>query len=352
MVREPSDARRSAVLLEEIRSEVRKVAEGHEVLAQGINRLETSFGELRQRFMLMEQALGKLVGRSGHLWRRLMSKRWGAWLRVLAVGTFLANGFAWAEDQRATIPQIIQSAQPTVVMVQVEDGAGNVLGFGSGFFVSTRGVIATNLHVLEAEGDTINVKLSNGKILPAELIDVDIAHDVATLRVEGSSYPTAKLSSNDNVHVGEQVVAIGHPLGLENTVSTGIISAVRQEDHDTVLQITAPISPGNSGGPLLNLQGEVVGLNTATILEGQNLNFAIPIRYVRPLIHDQPNPHLAKLLSEAYGEDENLEEVVYVTSTGTHYHRQQCQFLSQSALALTKGEARKNGYSPCSVCNP
>lgn len=236
-------------------------------------------------------------------------------------------------------------------MIQIEDQAGNVTAFGTGFFVSPSGVIATNFHVLEAEGGIINVKLPKGQILPVELIDVDPDQDVATLKVEGANFPVVKLASSDEVQVGERVVAIGHPLGLENTVSDGIVSAVRKEGEDTVIQITAPISAGNSGGPLLNMQGEVIGINTATVLEGQNLNFAIPIRYVKPLIHDQPNPQLEQRLTKAMME-ENLEETVYITATGMHYHRPQCQFLSQNAIPISKGEARKNGYSPCSVCNP
>lgn len=276
-------------------------------------------------------------------------------LTVWVVLSFMCPALLWSEpatadEQPATVTQVVKSSQDAVVMIQTEDGAGNVTGFGSGCFVSSFGVIATNLHVLEAEGEAISVKLRDGKTLPAEVIDVDPAHDVATIKVEGTSYPTVKLSSTDEVQVGERVVAIGHPLGLENTVSEGIVSAVRKEGDDRVLQITAPISPGNSGGPLLNMQGEIIGINTATVLEGQNLNFAIPIRYVKPLIHEYPNPKLADLLTEAYSE--NLEEVVYVTNTGTHYHRQQCQFLNASAIPLTRGEARQNGYSPCRICNP
>lgn len=264
--------------------------------------------------------------------------------------SFLTVGLSLAEEQTSTVSQIVKAYQRSVVMVQTLDETGNVISFGSGFFVSSSGIIATNLHVLMGGGEEVTVKLPDGEDVPAELIDLDVGNDVATIKVEGEEFPAVQLTPTDSVEVGEKVLAIGHPLGFEHTVSEGLVSAVRHEADQVVIQITAPMSPGNSGGPLFNMNGEVIGINTATILEGQNLNFAIPVRYLRPLIHDDPNPNLEDLIAEAVVG--NLDEVVFVTATGTKYHRRQCQFLSESAIPIAKGAAIKNGYSPCAICNP
>ncbi len=136
--------------------------------------------------------------------------------------------------------------------------------------------------------------LPNHSELPVvEIMGIDPERDLAIIRVEPRKpLPTLTLGDSDAVHAGDPVVAIGHPLGLEDTVSNGLVSAIREVDPSlTVLQISAPIAPGSSGGPLFNDKGEVIGVAAAISRQGQNLNFGLPIAYVKSLIkHPQPMP--------------------------------------------------------------
>src|SRR5262249_8158624 len=115
-------------------------------------------------------------------------------------------------------------------------------------------------------------------------------HDLVILRVEAEKLPVLSLGDSDSVRAGDAVVAIGHPLGLEDTVSNGLVSAVRHLDPELdVLQISAPIAPGSSGGPLFNDHGDVIGITTAIVQGGQNLNLALPVKYVKALLQN-PEP--------------------------------------------------------------
>ncbi len=172
-------------------------------------------------------------------------------------------------------PRIAARTMPAIVAIQ----AGSSLG--TGFGVTDLGWIATNLHVVAGASD-IRILLMDGTERPVSgVIAFDARNDLAVLRAEGLK-AALSLADSDNVVIGEAVVAIGHPLGLASTVSNGIVSSVREiHEGSTVLQITAPIAPGSSGGPLINARGQVIGVVAATVLGGQNLNFAIPSRYLR-----------------------------------------------------------------------
>lgn len=176
-----------------------------------------------------------------------------------------------------------------------------VLGEGSGFIVDPKGVIITNYHCIEGSS-TVKVRLTNGAYYDVEgALGVDKDWDVAVLMVNAKNLPSAPLGDSDKLSVGERVVAIGNPLGLENTVSEGIISAIRgfEDNGDVVIQFTAPISPGSSGGPLFNTKGEVIGVTTLYLKEGQNLNFAVPINLVKPLLKGKKLVALAEATREA-----------------------------------------------------
>jgi Do/DeqQ family serine protease len=158
-------------------------------------------------------------------------------------------------------------------------------GTGSGFIISNDGKIITNAHVVEG-ADKVTVTLKDGRTIDGKVLGSDPLTDVAVVQVEASNLPTVKLGNSDSLQVGEWAIAIGNPLGLDNTVTTGIISA--KERHSSqigasdkrvdFLQTDAAINPGNSGGPLLNSRGEVIGVNTAIIQNAQGLGFAIPIK--------------------------------------------------------------------------
>jgi len=156
---------------------------------------------------------------------------------------------------------------------------------GSGVIVDASGIALTNAHVVERAAE-IEVLTADGQKHKAKVVGMDKKTDLAVLRLLGSgSYPAASLGDSDQVNVGDWVLAIGSPFGLEQTVTAGIISAkgrvIGQGPFDDFLQTDAAINPGNSGGPLVNMSGQVIGINTAIVAQGQGLGFAIPINMAK-----------------------------------------------------------------------
>lgn len=168
-------------------------------------------------------------------------------------------------------------------------------GMGSGFFFNDKGYILTNAHVVEG-ASRIEVILKDQKnSIPAKLVGLDSELDIAVLKLDSSGkYPYLKLGDSDSSRIGEWVVAIGNPYGLDHTVTVGIISAKGRplsvgnssQEYEDMIQTDAAINPGNSGGPLLNLRGEVIGINTAVSATGQGLGFAIPSNAVKDILDE------------------------------------------------------------------
>jgi serine protease Do len=159
---------------------------------------------------------------------------------------------------------------------------------GSGFIIDKDGYIVTNNHVIE-KADKIRVKLKSGQEFDAEIIGRDPNTDIALIKLKSEEdLPIAKLGDSDALKVGQWVMAIGNPFGLEHTVTAGIVSAkgrvIGSGPYDDFIQTDASINPGNSGGPLLNMNGEVVGINTAIVASGQGIGFAIPINLAKGVI--------------------------------------------------------------------
>lgn len=178
----------------------------------------------------------------------------------------------------------ISSASKSVVSVIVYDKSGKALAQGSGFFVERTGKLITNFHVIEGAASVV-VKSSSGAFYPVKgILGVDKQNDIAVLKVAGNDFAFLPLGDSDAVQVGDRVLAIGSPLGLEETISDGLISGIRDSEKSTVFQTTAAVSPGSSGGVLLNSKGEVIGITSFQLTSGQNLNFAVPVKYVRPLL--------------------------------------------------------------------
>lgn len=158
-------------------------------------------------------------------------------------------------------------------------------GTGSGFIISSDGVILTNAHVIDG-ADRVTVTLKDGRNYDGRVLGQDTVTDVAVVKIEAANLPTSRIGDSDQLRPGEWAIAIGNPLGLDNTVTAGIISATGRSSGDVgvpdkrvgFIQTDAAINPGNSGGPLLNQQGEVIGMNTAIIGGAQGLGFAIPIK--------------------------------------------------------------------------
>jgi len=161
---------------------------------------------------------------------------------------------------------------------------------GSGFIVSTDGYIFTNNHVVE-QADKILVKISDGKEYEAKVIGTDANTDIALIKIKpDNGLPVAQIGDSEKVRVGEWVIAIGNPFGLDATVTAGIVSAkgrvIGAGPYDNFIQTDASINPGNSGGPLFNMEGKVIGINTAIVAQGQGIGFAIPINMAKSIMAD------------------------------------------------------------------
>ncbi|YAG06505.1 HhoA/HhoB/HtrA family serine endopeptidase [Nostoc sp. DSM 114167] len=166
-------------------------------------------------------------------------------------------------------------------------------GSGSGFIINSSGQIVTNAHVVDG-ADRVTVILKDGRTFDGKVLGEDPVTDVATIKINANNLPTLAVGNSDALQPGEAVIAIGNPLGLNNTVTSGIISATGRSSSDIgasdkrvdYIQTDAAINPGNSGGPLLNARGQVIAMNTAIIRGAQGLGFAIPINTVQRIAQE------------------------------------------------------------------
>jgi len=282
--------------------------------------------EVRTMNRHMKQVLGLSVFAAGCMALGMgLSHRWVAQAQEEKPVTVEAKGF----DRLPPIAEVYEKLNPTVVaitntsFVKMGGREGNnpmgddffnwffgpggpqqpqprrrgddeqrAVSGGSGVVISGDGKILTNAHVVDGVhgGDVkLEVKMADGRTFPATVLGKDKELDIALIKIGGSHMPFAKLGESDALRIGEWVVAIGNPLGLEHTVTQGIISAKGRKlmgGVESFLQTDAAINRGNSGGPLLNLKGEVVGINTAIRPDGQNIGFAVPIDMVKRVLKD------------------------------------------------------------------
>lgn len=210
------------------------------------------------------------------------------WLTIALL--LLATGSAVALE----LPQLAEKATPSVVQLTVKDGAGKSISTGSGFFVSTDGRIVTNHHVID-EAASVTATLHDGKKIDVSGVLVESkASDLAVLKADGGPFVPLELGRDGSLRIGDEVVVIGNPRGLSTTVSAGIVSAIREEglpvpgqeatDYPTGswgIQISAPISPGSSGSPILNKDGQVVAVAVGSYQLAENLNFGVPVQLLR-----------------------------------------------------------------------
>ena len=203
-------------------------------------------------------------------------------LPFIGLVLFLFCGITAANAQSPQ--QIAKKALASTVLLVMEDANGQPLSLGSGFFVRN-GQVATNLHVVKGASRGYAKLVSQKTKYNIEGITaVDAERDLVILKISVPGAQIVSLGDSDTVQVGEPVYAVGNPRGLEGTFSQGIISSIRKVGTDEILQLTAPISPGSSGGPVLNDKGRVIGVSVATFRGGQNLNFAIPSNYLKKLM--------------------------------------------------------------------
>ena len=270
--------------------------------------------------------------------RRTVVRLWqttvaGAVAAVVAAGGCTSNMHPEPREMLST-KEIFDRNKPAIVKIESTIGPHEV-AYGTGFVVGADGRIATNLHVI-SRAKKVTVKLLDGTEIPAtRVVASDPGRDLAIIAIDKQGLPIIHLGNSDQVSAGDRVVAIGNPLGVfDYTVSDGLISSVRPLGPNvTVLQISAPISQGSSGGPLFNPYGEVIGVATLIAREGQNINFGIPSNYLRPLVAVRgPGQPLAQFLAK-------LAELQHDTPLGSpsHDHAPILRKVPHHPLSVLKG---------------
>jgi len=220
------------------------------------------------------------------------------------------------------VTNAVQTVGSAVANLSVEKGIGGrylkrlrLRGAGAGVFVSSDGLLLTNSHVV-SRALKITAKLRDGSKLGMQLIGMDTATDLALLRADGSELPFANLGHSKSVQVGQLAIAIGNPLGFESTVSAGVVSATGRTMRtfggrilEQVIQHTAQLNPGNSGGPLVDAKARVIGINTAIIARAQGLGFSIPVDIVR-WVMDELRKHgrVRRIESGLLARDRKIDE--------------------------------------------
>lgn len=211
---------------------------------------------------------------------------------ALCLGGLAVTVIWYGDDRSATATgtvlstaEVAELVNPSTVLIYASTTSS--YGYGTGFFIRENGYIATNAHVVE--GSTyISVTLYSGEVLDAELVGSSTADDLAVLKIKGNGYPVVRIGNSDTLRVGETAIAIGNPSGADApwTTTQGIISALNREvtvegsysiEELTMIQTDAPVNPGNSGGPLCNDRGEVIGVVTRKLTSYESIGLAIPI---------------------------------------------------------------------------
>jgi len=203
--------------------------------------------------------------------------RLAALVLVIGLMLVLAASRVLMRGDRGDLPRLVKRVQPAVVTVMAYNAAGEMVFQGSGFFITPEGRFLTNYHVL-AQAARAEVKTALGRCYPvAGVVAADRDWDLVAAEIDCPLEAASSLEISGAVpEVGERVAVVGSPLGLEHTLSVGVVSAVRRVAGGGYLQISAPVSPGSSGSPVINLAGEVVGIACLQVVKGQNLNFAVP----------------------------------------------------------------------------
>ncbi len=255
------------------------------------------------------------------------------------------------ENRATEWTEIVAHTRPAVVVVETDEG------LGSGFIIKPDGIIVTNHHVV-ANAKAMAVKLQSGEVYRnVYLLSSDPINDLAFIKIEAVDLPTIPLGNSNNVQVGDEVLLVGAPKGLEQTVSNGLISGIRLDEGVRVLQTSAAASPGSSGGPLLNRSGEAVGVMSFKVVNGENLNFAIPINYARGKLDTLTlsNPKTFEPLKTQAEKHRGVWVTGYGSGQFSSVYMELLDFLSMSGVEIANNGAQKfanineTGYMPLSA---
>jgi S1-C subfamily serine protease len=225
-------------------------------------------------------------------------------LQVVVLMVLLNTVFAFAQEK--WVGRVARKSLPSVVTVLSFDGDGKQLGTGSGFIVREDGLVVTCYHVIQNASavEVGNKEIGSYRVKGAVAVDREM--DIAVLKITAKDLPAAPLGDSDRIKLGQGVVAIGNPKGLTGTISAGLISQIREEGDFTLLQTSAPVYPGNSGGPLINKHGKVIGVVAARVDEGPTLGLAVPINYVSRAL--QSNAPLKYTIGEVARIEKRISE--------------------------------------------
>lgn len=191
--------------------------------------------------------------------------------------------------QQNNLPNVIRKLSPAVVTIRGTTAEGDTVG--TGFIVSPDGKIATNVHVIASLQSGVVILPNGERFANFTVLGFDPVRDLALIKIPGFGLPTVELGNSNDIQVGESTIAMGSARGLQGTVTTGIVSAIRTLDAGyNVIQTDASINPGNSGGPLTNTKGQVIGVIVSKLRGSENLNFAVPINQMRGLLADANSP--------------------------------------------------------------
>ncbi|MBR4538733.1 MAG: serine protease [Clostridia bacterium] len=279
---------------------------------------------------------------------------------MVLTASFLLAGTAYAEYSFSNDPDAVEKAADSVFMLEIYDAYNRKIASGSGFVIFQSSIMATNYHVIEDGAYVIAISDDSDKYYIDEVCASDKKQDLALLRFDPSiAVRPLEYDAADELKRSQPVVAIGSPAGLKNTVSIGNISAFYDEGKKNWIQFTAPISAGSSGGALLNDQGKVIGITTATYASTQNVNLAVRVSALKAL-YEQWDGHAARKLGQVTGSGgaqasfataaPSATGKVWVTKNGKKYHNNPNCSQMKSPIEMDLLEAIEKGYEPCGKC--
>lgn len=272
----------------------------------------------------------------------------------------LQSGSAAAEYSFSSDADAVERAADSVFMLEVYDARSNRIAVGSGFVIFRPDLMATNYHVIEDGAYIVAVGDDMDQYIMEEVCVANKKLDLAILRFSpAKAIVPLPYDASDNLKRSQTVVTIGSPAGLKNTVSLGNISAFFEQDSKNWIQFTAPISSGSSGGVLLNDQGKVIGITTATYATAQNVNLAVRVSALVDL-YNQWDGHTVRTLSQVNGHGgasfaassaaAESTGKVWITKSGKKYHNNPTCSKMKSPVEIDLLEAIENGYEPCEKC--